>query len=794
MISLALQKDLQRILLSASEQRHEYLTLEHLLLGLIDKNESVIECLVACKADLDVLEQELTNYIAKNVATIQNASHVPQHTRGFDRTIQRAVFHVQSGATPRLVEGADLLVSMFAENDVYAVYLLKKQGITRLELTQYLSHGNQALSENDDDVQTPNDKPKNTSESALLQYTQNLNEKARLGNTDPLIGRHAEIERTAQILCRRRKNNPLLVGDPGVGKTSIAEGLAWLIVNDKAPKPLQDCEIYALDIGGLIAGTKFRGDFEKRIKALLDELKSTPNVILFIDEIHMIIGAGSSMNSTMDVSNLLKPALANGSLRCIGSTTFVEYRQVFEKDHSLARRFQKIDVNEPGIDDTIAILHGLKLHYEQFHRVKYSDNALKTAVHLSVKHIHERFLPDKAIDVIDEAGAFVRLQNNATGIELDKTIIDKTIELDKTEQMPMIDTADIEKIIAKIARIPEKTVSSDDKENLKNLEENLKHLVFGQDDAIKTLVDAIKLSRAGLKPDNKPIGSFMFAGPTGVGKTEVSRQLANLLGIELLRFDMSEYMESHTASRLIGAPPGYVGFDQGGLLTEKINQFPYCVLLLDEIEKAHPDVFNLLLQVMDHGTLTDNNGRTSSFKQVILIMTTNVGADSISRASMGFTEQDHSRDNSEAIKRVFSPEFRNRLDAIVHFNPLDMLVIDSVVDKFLTELQAQLDDKQIILEVDDTVRAYLANKGYDRLMGARPMSRLIQDEIKKPLAEMILFGDLANGGIVELVMTNHDEGSNDIQRDNTQHDSTQRIDMKVVKKNAKPMTQADNVV
>ncbi|WP_019518867.1 ATP-dependent Clp protease ATP-binding subunit ClpA [Faucicola boevrei] len=778
MISLTLQKDLQQMLLSASEQQHEYVTLEHLLLSLIDNNESAIECLVACKADLDVLEQELTKYIAENVATIKGLRHIPQHTRGFDRTIQRAVFHVQASSTPRLVEGADLLVSMFAENDAYAVYLLKKQGITRLELTQYLSHGGQTPEQSDDDVQMPRGKSKHVGKSALSQYTQNLNEKARQGNTDPLIGRQAEIDRTAQILCRRRKNNPLLVGDPGVGKTSIAEGLAWLIVNNKAPKPLQGCEVFALDIGALIAGTKFRGDFEKRIKALLDELKDKPNAILFIDEIHMIIGAGSSMNSTMDVSNLLKPALANGMLRCIGSTTFVEYRQVFEKDHALTRRFQKIDVNEPSIDDTIAILHGLKSHYEQFHHVKYTDDALKTAVHLSVKHIHERFLPDKAIDVIDEAGAFIRLQNNPAQMTNNH---DKMVKTEATEQMPMIDVADIEKIIAKIARIPEKTVSSDDKETLKNLETNLKHLVFGQDEAINTLVDAIKLSRAGLKPDNKPIGSFMFAGPTGVGKTEVSRQLANLLGIELIHFDMSEYMEAHTASRLIGAPPGYVGFEQGGLLTEKIKQFPHCVLLLDEIEKAHPDVFNLLLQIMDHGSLTDNNGRTSSFKQVILIMTTNVGADSISRNSMGFTQQDHSRDNGEAMKQVFSPEFRNRLDAIIHFNPLDTSVIESVVDKFLTELQAQLDDKQVVLEIDDHVRTYLAHKGYDRLMGARPMSRLIQDEIKKPLAEMLLFGDLVNGGTVAVTMINDDETKN-------------HIAMKVVKKNQKKTKQSDTTV
>ena len=742
MISLQLQKTLQKVVTTATKQFHEYITLEHLLLTLIEDNDSVIETLVACKADLDKMQKDLTQYINENTPTVNNPNTPPKQTRGFDRTLQRAIFHVQASGQGRMVEGSDLLVSMFSESDAYAVYLLKKQGITRLELTQYLSHANKPTTPEDDEDDEPRGRNARTRmrKTALDSYTVNLNEKAKQGNTDPLIGRQAEIERTAQILCRRRKNNPLLVGDPGVGKTSIAEGLAWLIVHEKAPKPLHGCEVYSLDIGSLIAGTKFRGDFEKRIKELLDELKQKPHAILFIDEIHMIIGAGSSMNSTMDVSNLLKPALASGELRCIGSTTFVEYRQVFEKDHALTRRFQKIDVNEPSIDDTINILRGLKSHYEDFHHVSYTDEALQSAVNLSVKHIHERFLPDKAIDVIDEAGAFTRLQQTAD---------------DENQQNPVIDVVNIEQIVAKVARIPQKSVSHDDKENLKNLEINLKHLVFGQDEAIKTLADSIKLSRAGLKPDDKPIGSFMFAGPTGVGKTEVSRQLANLLGVELIRFDMSEYMEAHTASRLIGAPPGYVGFDQGGLLTEKINQFPHCVLLLDEIEKAHPDVFNLLLQVMDHGSLTDNNGRTSSFKQVILIMTTNVGADSISRNSMGFTTQDHSRDNGEEMKRVFTPEFRNRLDAIIHFNPLNQEVIVSVVDKFLTELQAQLDDKQVILEINDEVREYLANKGYDRLMGARPMSRLIQDEVKKPLAEMILFGDLEHGGTVAVTMENN---------------------------------------
>lgn len=799
MLSLELQSTLRLVVTLAKQRAHEYLTVEHLLLALLE-NENAVEALVACAANVDQLGKDLTQYIDEHTPTVDiNEDYSPQPTRSFDRILQRAIFHVQSVASSRLVEGSDLLVSMFSEHDTYAVYLLKKQGVTRLELTQYLSHGQDkkvrdklTSVETEETVEKANKDP-------LTEFTINLNQKASTGGTDPLIGRQAEIERTAQILCRRRKNNPLLVGDPGVGKTSIAEGLAWLIVNDKAPKPLSGCVVYSLDIGALIAGTKYRGDFEKRMKALLDALKAKPNAILFIDEIHMIIGAGSSMSSNMDVSNLIKPALASGELRCIGSTTFTEYRQVFEKDHALSRRFQKVDVNEPSIDETIDILRGLKKQYETFHNVSYTDQALQSAVHLAVKHIHERFLPDKAIDVIDEAGAFVRLQKQAEN-QVESTVDSNqstdNVANDKLSNQPVvdedalvddldvshaadgvvepeamlseadnkvidaaqhggqvvIDVPQIEYIISKIARIPPKSVSTDDKSVLQNLESNLKHLVFGQDEAIKNLADAIKLSRAGLKPDDKPIGSFMFAGPTGVGKTEVSRQLANLLGIELVRFDMSEYMEAHTASRLIGAPPGYVGFDQGGLLTEKINQFPHCVLLLDEIEKAHPDVFNLLLQVMDHGSLTDNNGRTSSFKQVILIMTTNVGADSISRNSMGFTKQDHSRDNSEAMKRMFTPEFRNRLDAIIQFNPLDQNVIVSVVDKFLVELQAQLDDKKVVLEIDDEVRNYLAEKGYDRLMGARPMNRLIQDEIKKPLAEQILFGDLVNGGTVSIRM------------------------------------------
>ncbi|MDV2860256.1 ATP-dependent Clp protease ATP-binding subunit ClpA [Psychrobacter sp. CAM01] len=802
MLSRHLEVSLRLAMTLARQKSHEYLTVEHLLLALLE-NTHAANTLTACNANISALRTELEAYINKHTPTVDaDTEQSPQPTQSFDRILQRAIFHVQSIGGGRLVEGSDILVSMFSEHDTYAVYLLKKQGISRLELTQYLSHGQDKDEPSEPRASMTGERrgaSEKTSKDPLVEFATNLNQRAAEGKTDPLIGRASEIERAAQVLCRRRKNNPLLVGEPGVGKTSIAEGLAWLIINEKAPKPLNGCVIYSLDIGALIAGTKYRGDFEKRMKSLLDALKKKPNAILFIDEIHMIIGAGSSMSSNMDVSNLIKPALANGELRCIGSTTFTEYRQVFEKDHALSRRFQKIDVKEPSVDDTIDILRGLKPRYEEFHNVEYSDEALVTAVQLSAKHIHERFLPDKAIDVIDEAGAYKRLGvvPDADDVAAEESFIAdlepdfdtpvaatddaetdysgemqaeaKAAKADdqahanekshedsqatKVKKAPMkIDVADIEAIIAKLARIPPKSVSSDDKSILEHLDRDLKHLVFGQDEAITTLADAIKLSRAGLKAPDKPIGSFMFAGPTGVGKTEVSRQLANLLGVELVRFDMSEYMEAHTASRLIGAPPGYVGYDQGGLLTEKINQHPHCVLLLDEIEKAHPDVFNLLLQVMDHGTLTDNNGRVAVFKQVIIIMTTNVGAESISRSSMGFTQQDHSRDNTEALKRVFTPEFRNRLDAIIQFNPLDTSVVVSVVDKFLVELQVQLDDKQVTLEIDDDVRDYLADKGYDRLMGARPMQRLIQDEIKKPLASMILFGDLVNGGVVHLTL------------------------------------------
>lgn len=727
MLSRQLEVSLRLAVSMARQKRHEFLTVEHLLLALLD-NDSAVNALKACGADIVSLRKELEEYVEQHTPKLgENSEQAPHPTESFDRILQRAIFHVQSGGSDRTVEGADVLVAMYSERDSFAVYLLKRHQINRLTLTQYLSHGTRKdeiqVEEEVEDIEGDN---ASANSGPLELYTLNLNVEAQKGKTDPLIGREKEIERAAQILCRRRKNNPLLVGDPGVGKTSIAEGLAWLIVNGKAPKPLSDAEVYSLDIGALVAGTKYRGDFEKRLKQLLNALKKNPKAILFIDEIHMIIGAGSSMGSTMDASNLIKPALANGSLRCIGSTTFQEYRQVFEKDHALSRRFQKIDVNEPTINEAIDILRGLKGRFEEFHHVEYDDKAIVAAVELSSKFIHDRFLPDKAIDVIDEAGAQRRLKAETEGT--------------------VISVENIEDIVSKIARIPPKTVSKDDKTVLENLERDLKRVVFGQDEAITALSSAIKLSRAGLKAPDKPVGSFVFAGPTGVGKTEVTKQLAKLLGVELVRFDMSEYMERHAVSRLIGAPPGYVGYDQGGLLTDAIHKNPHCVLLLDEIEKAHPDVFNLLLQVMDHGALTDNNGRKSDFRNVIIVLTTNVGAESISRASIGFTEQDHSGDNQDAMKRAFTPEFRNRLDGVIQFKALPTSVIDSVVDKFLTELQAQLDEKQVVLDVDQSARDWLASNGYDRLMGARPMQRLIQEHLKKPLAEMILFGELAEHG------------------------------------------------
>lgn len=721
----------KRIETFTKKNRHEFITVEHLLLGLIN-DQAVKDMLDDFGVDVselsDALKIYLSNYIPKTAD--DNARVKP--TKSCERVLQRAIWHHQSSGIERQIDCMDVLVGIFSEKDSQALHLLQAREVSKLRVLRYISHNKKDEVESS---QTPSEnKEPAKSKNPLEEFATNLNERAKKGRIDPLIGRDAEIERTAQVLCRRRKNNPLLVGEAGVGKTAIAEGLAWLIVKGRAPKPLADTVIYSLEVGSLVAGTKFRGDFENRMKALLEALKEQPNAVLFIDEIHTMIGAGSTMNSSMDMSNLIKPALSNGELRCIGSTTFNEYRQIFEKDHALSRRFQKIDVVEPSLTDTVGILKGLKERYEKHHYVHYTDEALEAAAALSARYIQDKLLPDKAIDVMDEAGARTRLVQAAKD----------------DEAATVIDVPAIEEVVAKIARIPPKSVSKDDKDTLKNLERNLKHVIFGQDEAIETLSDAIKLARAGLKPTDKPIGAFMFAGPTGVGKTEVCKQLAFALGVEFVRFDMSEYMEAHTASRLIGSPPGYVGFDQGGLLTEKIHKNPHSVLLLDEIEKAHPDVFNLLLQVMDHGTLTDNNGRSVSFRQVILIMTTNVGAESISRASMGFTHQDHSADNADALKRTFTPEFRNRLDAIVNFAPLDESVITSVVDKFIIELQAQLDDKNVVIEIDDEARAYLAKKGYDKLMGARPMGRLIQNEIKKVLAEMILFGELVDGGVVQI--------------------------------------------
>lgn len=748
MFTLSLERHLQQLVLSAEKKRYEYLTVELLLVQIIhdDKIEAFFD---ACKVDYREIKKDLQAYIDEHMPVSKKVSVSPQPTEGFDRVLQRAIFRVQAlGDVHRQVNEMDILLSICKEFESYATIILDYYQIGEVTVQQYLENGRilliprdgEAINEMDSDEEREAFESfiENGQTDVLAQFTQNLNEQAKEGKTDPLIGRDKEIERAAQILCRRRKNNPLLVGDPGVGKTAIAEGLAWLIVQGQVPKPLQNAEVYSLDIGALMAGTKYRGDFEKRMKKLLNELKKKENVILFIDEIHMIIGAGSTQDSTIDISNLIKPALANGTLRCMGSTTFQEYRQIFEKNQALSRRFQKIDVVEPSIQDTIEILKGLKSRFEEFHQVSYSDDAIRTAVELSAKHIHERFLPDKAIDVIDEAGAKRRLTTEETHT--------------------LIDVIDIEQIVSKLARIPEKNISQDDKSVLQHLERDLKRVIFGQDKAIEALASAIKLSRAGLKSPNKPIANFMFAGPTGVGKTELTKQLAMLLGVEFIRFDMSEYMERHTIARLIGAPPGYVGYEQGGLLTDAIHKTPHCVLLLDEIEKAHPDVFNILLQVMDNGSLTDNNGRKSDFRNVILVMTTNVGADSLSRNQMGFIEQDNSHDNQEAMKKAFSPEFRNRLDAIVQFNLLQMQQIESVVDKFLTELSVQLEDKQVILRVDADAKAWLAKKGYDRLMGARPMQKIIQEHLKKPLAEMILFGELAErGGTVHVSLENETE-------------------------------------
>jgi ATP-dependent Clp protease ATP-binding subunit ClpA len=716
---------------SAREARHEFMTVEHLLLAIVD-TPKVREILRACGADVARLRKDLKDFIDQTTPRLKDDDdREVQPTLGFQRVLQRAVFHVQSSGKKE-VTAANVLVAIFSEKHSHAAYLLSMQDVARLDVVNYISHGLSKIAEDRTDkdeaapgAETERGEPEGG--TALEKFTTNLNRLAMEGRIDPLIGRRVEIERTVEILCRRRKNNPLYVGEAGVGKTALVEGLARMIVEDKVPDVLSDSTVYSLDMGALIAGTKYRGDFEKRLKSVLSELKKNPGSILFIDEIHTVIGAGAASGGVMDASNLIKPALANGELRCIGSTTYTEYRGIFEKDHALARRFQKIDIIEPTVPETIEILRGLRSRFEEHHAVKYADDALVAAAELAARHINDRQLPDKAIDVIDEAGARLRLKPEG---ERETTV---------TTQM-------IEDVVARIARIPPKNVSTSDKDVLKNLERNLKLVIYGQDPAIDSLAAAIKMSRSGLGDQRKPVGSFLFAGPTGVGKTEVTRQLALALGVELIRFDMSEYMERHTVSRLIGAPPGYVGFDQGGLLTEAINKHPHSVLLLDEIEKAHPDVFNLLLQVMDHGTLTDNNGRKADFRHVVIVMTTNAGAFEMNRPSIGFTQQDHTTDGMEAIKRLFSPEFRNRLDGIIQFNGLDPRTIQRVVDKLLVEVEAQLEQKGVQLHIDDNAREWMARKGYDPRMGARPMARVIQESIKRPLAEELLFGRLVGGG------------------------------------------------
>jgi len=734
MLSKDLEYTLNAAFQAARDRNHEFMTVEHLLLALFDNAESAA-ILRACDADIDALKKELEAFLEGNTPILNDEERETQPTLGFQRVLQRAVFHVQSSGK-REVGAPNVLVAIFGEQDSQAVYFLNKQDVTRLDVVSHLSHGLTKTSNDEDGehISSESDDVDAESEAAktpLENYAVNLNELARAGKVDPLIGRDSEVHRVVQILCRRSKNNPLLVGEAGVGKTAIAEGLAKMIVEDDVPEVLANSTIYSLDMGALLAGTKYRGDFEKRLKGLLAQIKKEEGAVLFIDEIHTIIGAGAASGGVMDASNLIKPVLSSGDLRCIGSTTYDEYRSIFEKDRALARRFQKIDVGEPSVSETIDILKGLKSRFEEHHKVRYTLDALKTAAELSARYINDRYLPDKAIDVIDEAGANQRLQPVS---KRKKTIAVK----------------DIEAIVAKIARIPAKSVSSSDKAKLRTLERDLKMVIYGQDEAIDTLATAIKMSRSGLGEGSKPIGSFLFAGPTGVGKTEVSRQLALILGIELIRFDMSEYMERHAASRLIGAPPGYVGFDQGGLLTEAVNKQPHAVLLFDEIEKAHPDVFNLLLQVMDHGTLTDNNGRKVDFRNVIIIMASNAGAELMSRTSIGFSTQDHSSDGMEAIKRTFTPEFRNRLDAIVQFKALDATTIANVVDKFIIELEAQLQEKNVVIDVEESAREWLAMHGYDPSMGARPMARTIQEHVKKPLAEELLFGRLAKGGRVKI--------------------------------------------
>ena len=734
MIAQELEVSLHMAFVEARQQRHEFITVEHLLLALLD-NPSAAEVLRACSANLDDLRKSLSAFVKENTPVVPGTEEVDtQPTLGFQRVIQRAIMHVQSSSNGKKeVTGANVLVAIFSEKDSHAVYYLHQQGVTRLDVVNYLSHGIRKT----DPVEpakpasaaSSDEDEKEGKETPLDQFTQNLNHLAREGRIDPLIGREAEVERVIQVLCRRRKNNPLLVGEAGVGKTAIAEGLAWRIVQGQVPAVLEQGVVYSLDMGALLAGTKYRGDFEQRIKAVIKQIKEMPHSILFIDEIHTLIGAGAASGGTLDASNLLKPALTSGQLRCIGATTFNEYRGIFEKDAALSRRFQKIEVSEPSVEQTVEILKGLKSRFEEHHGVKYGTGALAAAAELSAKYINDRHLPDKAIDVIDEAGAAQRI-------------------LPKSKQKKTIGKAEIEDIVSKIARVPVHSVTTDDRSKLRNLERDLRNVVFGQEDAIAALAAAIKMTRSGLGKPDKPIGSFLFSGPTGVGKTEVARQLAFVLGIELVRFDMSEYMERHTVSRLIGAPPGYVGFDQGGLLTEAISKKPHAVLLLDEIEKAHPDVYNVLLQVMDNGTLTDNNGRKADFRNVILIMTTNAGAETMQKGTMGFTSKRERGDEMADIKRMFSPEFRNRLDAIISFRPLDETIILRVVDKFLLQLESQLAEKRVEATFTDALRQHLAAEGFDPLMGARPMQRLIQDTIRRALADELLFGRLVDGGRV----------------------------------------------
>ncbi|ATG58396.1 ATP-dependent Clp protease ATP-binding subunit ClpA [Pseudoalteromonas sp. 13-15] len=734
-----LNKDLELTLNAAFREartrRHEFMTVEHLLLALLD-NPSASEALNACGVNISGLKYELLEFIDETTPVIPDLEEEreTQPTLGFQRVLQRAVFHVQSSGKNE-VTGVNVLVAIFSEQESQAVYLLKKNDVSRLDIVNFISHGisktDDDLGDDTDDINEEVQEVQNEEVSKLDSFTTNLNAQARDGNIDPLIGRDSEVERAVQVLCRRKKNNPLLVGEAGVGKTAIAEGLAYRIVNEQVPEVIADAVVYSLDMGALLAGTKYRGDFEKRFKSLLKELQAKPGSILFIDEIHTIIGAGAASGGVMDASNLLKPLLSSGKLRCMGSTTYNEYKNIFEKDRALVRRFQKIDVLEPSVADTTKILNGLKDRYEEHHGIRYTQKALKAAAELSAKYINERHLPDKAIDVIDEAGANQRLQPSS-------------------KRKKTIGVSDIEMIISKMARIPPQNVSSSDKETLKNIDRNLKMLVFGQDQSIDALTSAIRLSRSGLTSEEKPVGSFLFAGPTGVGKTEVTKQLAKCMGVEFIRFDMSEYVERHAISRLIGAPPGYVGFEQGGLLTEAVIKNPHAVVLLDEIEKAHPDIYNILLQVMDHGTLTDNNGRKADFRNVVLVMTTNAGVQETTRKSIGFSEQDHTHDAMGEINKTFSPEFRNRLDNIIWFNHLEREVILLVVDKFIVELQAQLDKKSVNFELTSKAREWLAEKGYDKAMGARPMARVIQEELKKPLANEILFGKLADGGTVKV--------------------------------------------